>query len=161
MLTRRRIPVQEPYDAPGIFRFLADRVIDGVEHADLDQLRYARTVHLPHGPGAIEVTYTQGALETTLELADAADAPAAVGRVQRCLMRTGIRGTSIRTWSRIPCLRRVCVRRRGFGFLGPRTMRKCWFVRWWGNRFLWRLRASICPGWLRRRARRMSRKLRG
>ena len=83
MLTWRRIPVQEPYDAPGIFTFLADRVIDGVEHADLDQLRYARTVHLPHGPGAIEVTYTQGALETTLELANAADTPAAIGRVQR------------------------------------------------------------------------------
>ena len=83
MLTRRRIPVQEPYDAPGIFTFLADRVIDGVEHADLDQLRYARTIHLPHGPGAVEVTYTQGALETTLELADTADAPDAVRRVQR------------------------------------------------------------------------------
>ena len=56
MLTRHRIPVQEPYDAPGIFTFLADRVIDGVEHADLDQLRYARTIHLPHGPGTVEVT---------------------------------------------------------------------------------------------------------
>ena len=50
MLTRHRIPVQEPYDAPGIFTFLADRVIDGVEHADLDQLRSPEPYICPTAP---------------------------------------------------------------------------------------------------------------
>ena len=48
-----------PYDAPGIFSFLAARSITGVESTDLtgpNRLVYARTLALPHGTGCVEVT---------------------------------------------------------------------------------------------------------
>lgn len=48
-----------PYDAPGIFSFLAARAIAGVESTDLThpcRLVYARTLALPHGTGSVEVT---------------------------------------------------------------------------------------------------------
>lgn len=48
-----------PYDAPGIFSFLAARAIAGVESTDLTDpccLVYARTLALPHGTGSVEVT---------------------------------------------------------------------------------------------------------
>lgn len=54
-----RLPSPRPYDAPGLFSFLAARTIDGVESADLSDpscLTYARTLALPHGTGTVEVT---------------------------------------------------------------------------------------------------------
>src|SRR5690606_31897511 len=51
-------------------------------------LRYARTVLLPHGPGAVDVRVPRtgtGRVELDLELADLADAPVAVTRVRRLL----------------------------------------------------------------------------
>ncbi|GHH69911.1 DNA-3-methyladenine glycosylase 2 family protein [Promicromonospora soli] len=96
------LPVREPFDARGVLEFLAVRAIDGVESADLDPgpgtptgadgssnaLRYARTVALPHGPGAFEVRVPRpgsGRVDLDLELADLADAPVAVARVRRLL----------------------------------------------------------------------------
>ncbi|WP_454850674.1 AlkA N-terminal domain-containing protein [Promicromonospora soli] len=82
------LPVREPFDARGVLEFLAVRSIEGVESADLDALRYARTVALPHGPGAFEVRVPypgSGRVELDLELADLADAPVAVARVRRLL----------------------------------------------------------------------------
>jgi AraC family transcriptional regulator of adaptative response / DNA-3-methyladenine glycosylase II len=82
------LPVREPFDARGVLEFLAVRAIEGVESADLDVLRYARTVTLPHGPGAFEVRVPSpgsGRVELDLELADLADAPVAVARVRRLL----------------------------------------------------------------------------
>ncbi|MFI9485151.1 AlkA N-terminal domain-containing protein [Promicromonospora sp. NPDC052451] len=83
------LPVREPFDARGVLEFLAARAIDGVESAHLDgTLRYARTVLLPHGPGALEVRVPHpgaGRVELDLELADLADAPVAVARVRRLL----------------------------------------------------------------------------
>lgn len=82
------LPVREPFDARGVLEFLAVRAIQGVESADLDALRYARTVALPHGPGAFEVRVPRpgsGRVELDLELADLADAPVAVARVRRLL----------------------------------------------------------------------------
>jgi len=82
------LPVREPFDAAGVLEFLAVRAVDGVESADLAALRYARTVRLPHGPGAFEVRVPRpgsGRVELDLELADLADAPVAVTRVRRLL----------------------------------------------------------------------------
>jgi AraC family transcriptional regulator of adaptative response / DNA-3-methyladenine glycosylase II len=90
------LPVREPFDARGVLEFLAVRAVEGVESADLctsspagsTSLRYARTVALPHGPGAFEVRVPRpgsGRVDLDLELADLADAPVAVARVRRLL----------------------------------------------------------------------------
>ena len=90
------LPVREPFDARGVLEFLAVRAIEGVESADLGAgspagtsiLRYARTVALPHGPGAFEVRMPRpgsGRVDLELELTDLADAPVAVARVRRLL----------------------------------------------------------------------------
>lgn len=86
------LPVRQPFDAPGVFRFLAARAIRGVETADVSgdgPLRYARTLTLPHGPGAIEVVATPTAagwrLRAGLELASLADVVPAVARARRML----------------------------------------------------------------------------
>jgi AraC family transcriptional regulator of adaptative response / DNA-3-methyladenine glycosylase II len=90
------LPVREPFDARGVLEFLAVRAVEGVESADLGTgspagsvpLRYARTVALPHGPGAFEVRVPRpgsGRVDLDLELADLADAPVAVARVRRLL----------------------------------------------------------------------------
>ncbi|MFB9072560.1 DNA-3-methyladenine glycosylase family protein [Citricoccus parietis] len=77
------MPVTAPYDAPGIFRFLAARAVAGVEAADLtrpEDLRYARTLTLPGGPAAVLVSATRNrnrnrswSLWVRLHLASAAD----------------------------------------------------------------------------------------
>ena len=87
------LPLREPYDAPGVFAFLAARAVDGVEVADLagPVLSYARTLALPHGPGAFRATYgpppgrPRGAprFHVELELTSVADLPAAIARVRR------------------------------------------------------------------------------
>lgn len=87
------LPVRHPFDAPGVFRFLAARAIEGVEVADLSRpgrLQYARTLRLPHGPAALEVVATADAggywtLQLGLELSSSADRSPAVVRVQRML----------------------------------------------------------------------------
>ena len=85
------LPVRQPFDAPGIFRFLAVRAVSGVEAAEVPDggpLRYARTLLLPHGPGAVEITATAGpewSLRVRLELTSLADVATAVARVRRML----------------------------------------------------------------------------
>ncbi|WP_069387937.1 DNA-3-methyladenine glycosylase 2 family protein [Cellulosimicrobium cellulans] len=54
------LPLREPYDARGVFGFLAARAVTGVEVVDTSDptcLSYARTLALPHGPGAFRATY--------------------------------------------------------------------------------------------------------
>lgn len=78
------LPVRHPFDAPGVFAFLAARAIRGVEIAELSpgRFRYARTLRLAHGPAAIEVVATadvggQWRLQLGLESSTPADrAPA-------------------------------------------------------------------------------------
>ncbi len=87
------LPVRQPFDAPGVFGFLAARAVQGAEVADLShagRLRYARTVALPHGPSAVDVVATEvpGAgwrVRVDLELASLADVAPAVARVRRML----------------------------------------------------------------------------
>ncbi|GAA3596377.1 DNA-3-methyladenine glycosylase 2 family protein [Klugiella xanthotipulae] len=85
------LPVRQPFDAPGVFRFLAARAIRGVEvveGVEPGPLRYARTLTLPHGPGAVEVTATRVGgsgwrLRVRLELPSLADVATAVSRIRR------------------------------------------------------------------------------
>lgn len=93
---RLALPVREPFNAVEVFTFLAQRAIPGVETTQLDgeALVYARTLRLPHGPAAIEVTATQldagpaeqagsWRLEVECELSAWADIPAAVAGTRR------------------------------------------------------------------------------
>lgn len=87
------LPLREPFDARGVFAFLAARAVDGVEVVDLDGplLSYARTLALPHGPGAFRATYgpppgsrrRAPRFHVELELTSVADLPAAIARVRR------------------------------------------------------------------------------
>ncbi|QGH69969.1 DNA-3-methyladenine glycosylase [Pseudactinotalea sp. HY158] len=90
------LPAPSPYDAPGVFGFLAARAIEGVETAQLapgGPLTYARTLRLPGGPAVIEVTATGRShgdpsawrLRARLDLADAGDEAAALGALRRLL----------------------------------------------------------------------------
>ncbi|MHA7306864.1 DNA-3-methyladenine glycosylase 2 family protein [Arthrobacter sp. TMN-49] len=87
------LPVRQPFDALGVFHFLAARAVNGMEVADLrtrDHLSYARTLILPGGAGAVEVTATR--IKKTswrvcarLELVTLSDVAPAIARVRRML----------------------------------------------------------------------------
>lgn len=85
------LPVREPLDADELLRFLAARAIAGVEIVTRTDTgwRYARTLTLAHGPGAVQVQARsvgdRWRLRTDLELTDPADADAALARVRRLL----------------------------------------------------------------------------
>ncbi|RLP79334.1 DNA-3-methyladenine glycosylase 2 family protein [Mycetocola lacteus] len=86
------LPMRAPYDARGVFAFLAARAIAGVEAVDLadsGRLRYARTLRLPGGPAAVEVHADLGMqgwkLRAELELSDLADLGTALSRLRRLL----------------------------------------------------------------------------
>jgi AraC family transcriptional regulator of adaptative response / DNA-3-methyladenine glycosylase II len=86
------LPVRAPFDAPGVFAFLGVRAIPGVETASTDDdgtLRYARTLALPHGPGAFEAVATPAGstwnIRARVELTSLADVATAVARVRRLL----------------------------------------------------------------------------
>jgi AraC family transcriptional regulator of adaptative response / DNA-3-methyladenine glycosylase II len=80
------LPVREPFDLADVVAYLAARAVDGVEQADPAVPRYARTMALSHGPGAVEVTGAgPGRVALHLELAALADVATAVARVRRLL----------------------------------------------------------------------------
>lgn len=87
------LPVRQPFDAPGVFQFLAARAVAGVEVAEISEpslLRYARTLLLPGGPGAVEVTSTLmleavWRVRARLELTALSDVAPAIARVRRML----------------------------------------------------------------------------
>ncbi|WP_098462385.1 AlkA N-terminal domain-containing protein [Isoptericola jiangsuensis] len=80
------LPVREPFDLADVVAYLAARAVDGVESADPAVPRYARTLDLPHGPGAVEVTAGgPGRVVLHLELGALGDVATAVARVRRLL----------------------------------------------------------------------------
>lgn len=87
------LPLRQPFDAPGLFSFLAGRAVEGVEVADLfddGRLRYARTLSLPNGPGAVDILAERGncgdwEIRLVLEVTDLADVSTAVARIRRLL----------------------------------------------------------------------------
>ncbi|GGC08844.1 DNA-3-methyladenine glycosylase family protein [Cellulomonas carbonis] len=95
--TEVELAVGEPFDAPGVLGFLGARAVAGVEVADLPAqgpLRYARTVALPGGPGAVEVVAHRAhaagprpgwRVRATVEVADGSDVDVALDRVHRLL----------------------------------------------------------------------------
>lgn len=78
------LPVRTPFDAAGLFAWMAARAIDGVEVATADS--YARRLALPGGPAWFRVSSPHrapGALRLEARLAALADLPVLVARVRR------------------------------------------------------------------------------
>ncbi|WP_157002524.1 DNA-3-methyladenine glycosylase 2 family protein [Agromyces laixinhei] len=84
-VVRLRLPARAPFDAAGVFGWLAARALDGVERAG--DLHYARTLRLPGGPGIVAFTASAAAespaIEVEARLATLADLPPLVARVRR------------------------------------------------------------------------------
>ncbi len=78
-----RLPFRTPLDGAGLLDFLAARAVPGVECAT--DRGYARTLRLPHGPGAAAVRLTPSHWDCTLRLGDLRDLPVAVSRLRRRL----------------------------------------------------------------------------
>lgn len=87
------LPVRAPFDAPGVFTFLGERALSGVEIAQLESTRlvFGRTLRLPHGPAAIRLTATVEdpgwRVRMRCELTSLADASAAVAAARTQLSR--------------------------------------------------------------------------
>ncbi len=87
------LPVRQPFDAMDVFGFLAARAVEGIEVAEVasdSRLRYARTLALPHGPGAVDIVatrlhHTGWEITLGLEVTSLADVAPAVARVRRLL----------------------------------------------------------------------------
>lgn len=75
------LPVRAPFDASGVFAWLAARAIPGVESAGADH--YARTVLLPGGPGDFTVRWDGARLQLEARLTRLADLTPLVARVRR------------------------------------------------------------------------------
>ncbi|MFD1830892.1 AlkA N-terminal domain-containing protein [Streptomyces desertarenae] len=82
-----RLAHREPYDAAGVFAFLAARAVPGVEEVTGEPggRVYRRTLALPHGHGVAEVREDGGGgwLPCRLHLADLRDLTTAVQRMRR------------------------------------------------------------------------------
>jgi len=78
-----RLPYRAPFDADGIFAFLAARAIPGVEWSG--DRTYGRTLRLPHGPATIQLTPRENHIQCDLQLADVRDLGSAVARARRLL----------------------------------------------------------------------------
>lgn len=75
------LPVRQPFDAAGVFGWLAARAVPGVEFAGAQS--YARTLQLPGGPATFEVEPEGERLRLTARLASLSDLPSLIWRVRR------------------------------------------------------------------------------
>jgi AraC family transcriptional regulator of adaptative response / DNA-3-methyladenine glycosylase II len=84
-----RLAVRTPYAGAALLRFLADHAVPGVEV--VHGATYARTLDLPHGPGAVELELADltgpgtAFVPAAFRLTDLRDTGAAVERVRRIL----------------------------------------------------------------------------
>ncbi|WP_173922083.1 AlkA N-terminal domain-containing protein [Agromyces sp. Marseille-P2726] len=80
-----RLPARAPFDAAGVFAWLAARALDGVE--DAGPAHYARTLRLPSGPASVRLQTGGDAnaptVEVTARLTSLSDLPPLVARVRR------------------------------------------------------------------------------
>jgi AraC family transcriptional regulator of adaptative response / DNA-3-methyladenine glycosylase II len=78
-----RLPARAPFDHLGLFRFFADHAIPGLEEGG--DLRYARTLRLPHGTAQLVVVPDpqRTGVIVTARMSALADVPALVARVRR------------------------------------------------------------------------------
>lgn len=75
------LPYRGPFDASGVFAWMAARALPGVETASSDA--YARVLALPGGPARFAVRWDGSRLRLRAELARLSDLPALVARVRR------------------------------------------------------------------------------
>jgi AraC family transcriptional regulator, regulatory protein of adaptative response / DNA-3-methyladenine glycosylase II len=75
------LPVREPFDAAGVFTWLAARAIPGVEDASAGH--YSRTLRLPSGPATFTVRPIPGGLRLDAAPAALSDLGTLVARVRR------------------------------------------------------------------------------
>lgn len=75
------LPFRRPFDASGIFAWLAPRAVEGVELAGPDH--YSRLLALPGGTAWFDVRQVRDELLLTAEVTDLADLPVLVSRVRR------------------------------------------------------------------------------
>lgn len=78
------LPAREPFDLPGIFRWMNDRAIPGMETADSKS--FARTLRLPGGTAWFELREdpgNTGRVRLRAQLAELSDLGALVARVRR------------------------------------------------------------------------------
>lgn len=85
-VVRLHLPARPPFDAAGVFAWLAARAVARVEVADLD--RFERTLALPSGPGLVRLRAATGAsgatgLDVEARLTTLADLAPLVARVRR------------------------------------------------------------------------------
>jgi AraC family transcriptional regulator of adaptative response / DNA-3-methyladenine glycosylase II len=78
---RLALPVRQPFDAAGVFGWLAARAVPGVELAG--PWSYARTLLLPGGPATFEVESDGERLRLTARLSALSDLPSLIWRVRR------------------------------------------------------------------------------
>ncbi len=78
---RLTLPVRLPFDADGVFAWLAARAVPGVEMGGTDH--YTRAVHLPGGPAVFTVTWDGERLRLTASVATLADLTPLLARVRR------------------------------------------------------------------------------
>ena len=76
-----RLPARPPFDAAGLFDFLAGRTVPGVESVGAGV--YRRTLSLPHGPGAVALQPADDFVRCEIQLSDLRDLAAAVERCRR------------------------------------------------------------------------------
>src|SRR3954470_18121755 len=72
-----------PYDGAGVLRWLAARLVSGVE--ELSGGLYRRTLRLPGGPGVVALAPAGDHVRVGLHLADPADRPAALAACRALL----------------------------------------------------------------------------
>lgn len=75
------LAVREPFDAAGVFTWLATRAIPGVEEGSREH--YQRSISLPNGPAWFRVERSAGGLRLQAQLAEVADLGPLVTRVRR------------------------------------------------------------------------------
>ncbi|QEO13356.1 DNA-3-methyladenine glycosylase 2 family protein [Agromyces intestinalis] len=81
-VVRLRLPAREPFEASGVFDWLAARALDGVEDARPD--RYTRSLRLPSGPALVTVRATEHpGVQVEARLASLTDLPPLAARVRR------------------------------------------------------------------------------
>jgi AraC family transcriptional regulator of adaptative response / DNA-3-methyladenine glycosylase II len=78
-----RLPYRAPFHAAGVFGFLGERAVPGVEESTATG--YRRTLRLPHGPCSLELTPDRGHVRCLVRLADLRDLSTAVQRARRLL----------------------------------------------------------------------------
>lgn len=86
LIVRTQLPVHRPFAAANLLEFFAQRAIGGMEVVDVENRRYCRSLELPNGPGAVDITLTShGPIPVSVELTAREDLQPALGIVRRLL----------------------------------------------------------------------------